>query len=119
MKNMQTAYGVRSKKECRECGAEIQEQRESIVYECERCMGHGEEQNGVGRRSAGCGSPFLWCGFGCGQYFSAADSIFDLRTVYPINWESKTVLRLLNKSLYFKLSPATELESILYDLESI
>lgn len=43
MKNMQTTYGTRTKKECRECGAEIQEQRESIVYECERCMGHGEE----------------------------------------------------------------------------
>ncbi|MTD30528.1 protein YhfH [Planomicrobium sp. YIM 101495] len=28
----------RHKKECCECGAEIKEQRESIIYECERCM---------------------------------------------------------------------------------
>ena len=37
------AYGNRSKKECRECGCEIKEQRESIVYECERCMGQKVE----------------------------------------------------------------------------
>lgn len=42
MNNAQT-YETRSKKECRECGSEIKEQRESIVYECERCMGNKEE----------------------------------------------------------------------------
>ncbi|WP_222433892.1 YhfH family protein [Planococcus sp. CPCC 101016] len=42
MKNMQT-HAARSKKECRECGCEIKEQRESIIYECERCIGNKEE----------------------------------------------------------------------------
>ncbi|MCQ6267313.1 YhfH family protein [Fictibacillus sp. WQ 8-8] len=27
------------KKQCRECGKTIEEQHESYVYECERCMG--------------------------------------------------------------------------------
>lgn len=36
-------YETRSKKECRECGCEIKEHRESIIYECERCIGHTEE----------------------------------------------------------------------------
>jgi hypothetical protein len=31
------------KKECSECGCEIQEQHESYLYECERCMGIHEE----------------------------------------------------------------------------
>ena len=42
MKHTQT-YETRSKKECRECGCEIKEQRESIIYECERCIGKIEE----------------------------------------------------------------------------
>lgn len=42
MKNMQT-YGMRPKKECQECGCEIKEQRESIVYECERCSANKDE----------------------------------------------------------------------------
>ncbi|HSI67660.1 MAG TPA: YhfH family protein [Planococcus sp. (in: firmicutes)] len=37
MKNMQT-HETRTRKECRECGCEIKEQRESIIYECERCI---------------------------------------------------------------------------------
>lgn len=36
-------YETRFKKECRECGCEIKEQRESIIYECERCMGQKAE----------------------------------------------------------------------------
>jgi ribosomal protein L37AE/L43A len=42
MKNMQT-YEARSMKECRECGCEIKEQRESIIYECERCSANKDE----------------------------------------------------------------------------
>lgn len=42
MKNTQT-YETRSKKECRECGCEIKERRESIIYECERCIGNTEQ----------------------------------------------------------------------------
>ncbi|MHA6261054.1 protein YhfH [Sporosarcina sp. CAU 1771] len=29
-------------KECRECGNQIIEQRESYLYECERCIGQHE-----------------------------------------------------------------------------
>ena len=42
MKNRQT-HETRSKKECRECGCEIKEQRESIIYECERCSANKDE----------------------------------------------------------------------------
>ncbi|RNF38381.1 protein YhfH [Planococcus salinus] len=42
MKTMKT-FETRAKKECQECGNEIKEQRESIVYECERCMGQRAE----------------------------------------------------------------------------
>ena len=38
-----TTHETRSKKECRECGCEIKEQRESIIYECERCIGNKDE----------------------------------------------------------------------------
>lgn len=31
------------KKHCVECGQEIEEQHESYLYECERCIGHGGE----------------------------------------------------------------------------
>ena len=31
------------KKICRECGCEIIEQVESVLYECERCIGSHEE----------------------------------------------------------------------------
>lgn len=36
-------YEERPKKECRECGCEIHEQRESIIYECERCIANKDE----------------------------------------------------------------------------
>lgn len=36
-------YETRTKKECRECGCEIKEQNQSIIYECERCMCNKEE----------------------------------------------------------------------------
>ncbi|AIY06148.1 hypothetical protein Plano_2183 [Planococcus sp. PAMC 21323] len=42
MKNTQT-FKKRTKKECRECGCEIKERRESIIYECERCIANVEE----------------------------------------------------------------------------
>lgn len=42
MKTLKT-FEACSKKECRECGCEIKEQRESIIYECERCIGQKEE----------------------------------------------------------------------------
>ncbi|MGK7376198.1 protein YhfH [Planococcus sp. 1R117A] len=42
MKTMNT-FEARTKKECRECGCEIKERRESIIYECERCIGQKEE----------------------------------------------------------------------------
>lgn len=30
-------------KECRECGCEFVEKQESIIYECERCIGRYED----------------------------------------------------------------------------
>jgi hypothetical protein len=30
-------------KECRECGCRIEEKQESLLYECERCIGRHEE----------------------------------------------------------------------------
>ncbi|WP_197681395.1 YhfH family protein [Planococcus donghaensis] len=42
MKNTQT-FETRTKKECRECGCVIKERRESIIYECERCIANAEE----------------------------------------------------------------------------
>lgn len=42
MKNMLT-YETRTRKECRECGCEIKERRESIIYECERCIANKDE----------------------------------------------------------------------------
>lgn len=59
MKNTQT-YETRSKKECRECGCEIKERRESIIYECERCIGNTEEQNKVEERMTRCGLSFFY-----------------------------------------------------------
>ncbi|MFS0574095.1 protein YhfH [Sporosarcina sp. 179-K 3D1 HS] len=32
-----------TEKICKECGAKIEEQRESMLYECERCIGRYEE----------------------------------------------------------------------------
>ncbi len=36
-------YEARAKKECCECGCEIKEQHQSIIYECERCMCNKDE----------------------------------------------------------------------------
>jgi len=36
-------YETRTMKECRECGCEIKEQQQSIIYECERCMCNKDE----------------------------------------------------------------------------
>ena len=42
MKHKQT-QATRSKKECQECGGEIKEQREAIIYECKRCIRNKDE----------------------------------------------------------------------------
>ncbi|AIY05531.1 hypothetical protein Plano_1566 [Planococcus sp. PAMC 21323] len=42
MKTTKT-FEKRSMKECRECGCEIKEQQQSIIYECERCMCNQDE----------------------------------------------------------------------------
>ncbi|MFC5604166.1 YhfH family protein [Sporosarcina koreensis] len=38
-----TKEAQRSKKYCRECGCEIVEKVESLLYECERCIGKHKE----------------------------------------------------------------------------
>ncbi|WNB92380.1 protein YhfH [Bacillus sp. NEB1478] len=42
MKNYLEFYRNMPKKTCTECGCEIEEQHESYLYECERCIGKHE-----------------------------------------------------------------------------
>lgn len=41
MKNLEFYRNI-PQKECRECGDHIEEQHESYLYECERCVGRHE-----------------------------------------------------------------------------